>query len=207
MYPGITPEFEKELDDLLVWLQTEVTKSLPKSVNLPWLKHGMRGFFRKLKYGDSLENPDWYAPEEGVVRRPTLTEYIAHQRKYEKEIDSFFKEWGANTSDVIKPILDSFKNRFLVLMSHYLVGGTTTGGDPNKIAQAVRKELPLAVQILNKGGMSNDKITRADAATLATELLKYNLDSLPHIRRAAKNARYHEKLRDLILQQIGAKND
>ena len=206
MYPGITPEFEKAVNDLIEWLNTEISKTVPaSSATLPWFKHGLRGTWRKLMYGDSPDNPDWYHPEHGFTRRPTLKEYIEYKEAAEKRLNTFLEEAGG--SPVIARILEQFKQRFLTLMSHYIVGGTTTGGDPEKIARAFAEEIPQAVEILKKAGIDTGTIKTFGPAEMANELMKQNINSLPHVKRAASEPRYHEKLRELMLQQIGASND
>lgn len=207
MYPGITPEFEKAVEDLLEWLHTEITKTMPASgPSLPWFQHGLRGMWRKFMYGNSPDNPDWYHPEHGFIRRPTLQEYIEYREAAEKRLNAFLEEAGGK-NPIIARILEQFKSRFLVLMSHYIVGGTTTGGDPDKIARAFAKELPQAVEILKNAGLDTTTIKTFGPAEMANELLKQNIDFLPHIKRAASDARYHDKLRELMLQQIGGDSD
>jgi len=207
MYPGITPEFEKDLDALLNWLVQEVKKTDLSKSSLPWFQHGIRGFFRKLWHGDHPTNPDWYSPEEGVTRRPTLQEYIEYQKEVERELDSFFEAVPGHVDAVLGKIVQEFKKQFLVLMSHYIVGGTTTGGDENRIAQAVAKELPQAIMILKNAGMDREAIIALEPSKLAQQLLQHGIDSLPHIRRAARNPEYHEELKRQIMHVIGATSD
>jgi hypothetical protein len=201
MYPGITPELEKAIDELLEWLNAEVSKEIPSSgTNLPWLQHGLRGMFRKFMHGNSPDNPDWYHPEHSIGKRPTLQEYILQKKEAEKQLDEIFEQ-TVNKNPVVSRMLEQFKKRFLVLLSHYIVGGTTTGGDAERIARAFAEELPKAVEMLNN--FDKESIQELEPSKIADLLSKKDLSMIPHVRRAVSNPRYHEKLKDLILRQMG----
>lgn len=53
------PERFKDLPSAVAVPPQPQQPSRPKTTSLPWFKHGVRGFLRKLWHGDSPDNPDW----------------------------------------------------------------------------------------------------------------------------------------------------
>lgn len=65
-----------------------------KNKNLPWFSNGIRGFVRKLWYGDSSKNPDWSGVNESVL----IIEYVS----VKDELESILNESEIFSTDEIK---------------------------------------------------------------------------------------------------------
>ena len=109
-------------------LATQVAGATPaqKAIqgSLPWFKHGMRGFLRKLWYGDHPTNPDWKhvaGVYESINKRITLREYIEIQEGIEQAVDEFFTEATSVQSlpDAIQSYFIKFKTDLAATIHYY----------------------------------------------------------------------------------------
>jgi len=90
--------------------------------SLPWFKHGVRGFLRKLWYGSSKDNPDWQRQADSVHHgRMTIQEYIQIERDIHGVLDGLLNEAGfANAVEAVKAEFANFKKQLADAVRHYM---------------------------------------------------------------------------------------
>lgn len=106
-------DLEAEIDKLVAWLKDSVNQAAsvtgPSSQarSLPWFKHGTRGFFRKLWYGEHPDNPSYAdCTQPMIVGAIQLNEY----KKLEEILDSQITRSVLCESS--NPALDQIFNQF-----------------------------------------------------------------------------------------------
>jgi thiaminase len=81
-----------------------VTKNQPVK-SLPWFSNGIKGFVRKLWYGDSNKNPDWSGVNESVL----IIEYASAK----EELESILNESEIFSPDEIKTLTKSLMSSII----------------------------------------------------------------------------------------------
>lgn len=88
------------------------------SSSLPWFKHGVRGFLRKLWHGDSKENPDWASYENFAnFDKLTLQEYVVIESGFHNELNQLINEAGF--ADAFANYFNQFKTNLLKAIQSY----------------------------------------------------------------------------------------
>lgn len=88
-----------------------------KRGSLPWFKHGVRGFLRKLWYGDHPTNPDWQQNNSMDSGRLTIQEYVQIENNVNSTIDELLSE--ARFSDTVKGFFDQFRRDLAKVIQNY----------------------------------------------------------------------------------------
>jgi hypothetical protein len=113
--------------------------NVPSFKSLPWFQHGVRGFVRKLWYGDHPENPTWQnVRRESVVPHLTLAEYAAIKAEVQviaEEAGAFGAAIDQLTADITHSISTHFQKA-------YDLGYTRTNTAASTAAPASTPETP-----------------------------------------------------------------
>ena len=123
---GLIDDLEKQLVSIQPATQpsSDVPPPNPTPLNkrqgsLPWFKHGVRGFLRKLWYGDHPTNPDWQQMDSVMPKKLTLQEYIQVETNVGSAIDQLISE--SNFAHIAKGYFDDFKKRLSDAIRHYML--------------------------------------------------------------------------------------
>jgi len=140
--------------------------------SLPWFKHGVRGFLRKMWYGDHPNNPDW-DKMDWTKGRMTIQEYLHLEKVVNEEIDELLEE--ANFTDAIRGYFDDFRKNLAELLKRYMIAlyqvgqqnamQATKGTDvpPEDVAPVSKgEEGPITPEPTNKGAQAPPEPTEPE---------------------------------------------
>ena len=131
LYRDLTQQVNALIDDLekrLASIPPQQATGIPpenppplgqsKQGSLPWFKHGVRGFLRKLWYGDHPTNPDWQQNNSvDYSGRLTIQEYVQIENDVNNTIDGLLSEAGF--SGTAKGFFDQFRRDLAKVIQDY----------------------------------------------------------------------------------------
>ena len=139
---------------------------------LPWFKHGMKGFFRKLWHGDHPENPSWQGYK--AEQRLTLDECIFLNKQISEKVDQLSNQFLTEAvvtdyDDLINSLKEKIASHFRQAVAEARQKGSNSRGAGRKT------NLETLNVFLSQLGI--DPLTNLDEA-METLINKINTDEI-----------------------------